>query len=68
VISLKTCIHKSSTKILKKKSAKKINYMNNRNEFTFMKVEEGFEVIGNNLCLIICAVSWIDGQRCKRRC
>ncbi len=42
--------------------------MNNRNEFTFMKVEEGFEVIGNNLCLIICAVSWIDGQRCKRRC
>jgi hypothetical protein len=29
---------------LKEKLAKKINYMNNRNEFTFMKVEEGFEV------------------------
>ncbi len=33
----------------------KINYMNNKNEFTFKKVEEGFEedqeqIMFNNLC------------------
>jgi hypothetical protein len=46
----------------------KVNYMNNRNALTFMKVEEGIEWIGHRLCSIICVMSWIDGQRCKRRC
>jgi hypothetical protein len=42
--------------------------MNNTNAFTIMKVGEGIEWIGHRLCSIICAMSWIDGQRCKRRC
>jgi hypothetical protein len=46
----------------------KVQYMSNMNALTFMKVEEGIEVDWAHLCTIICALSWIDGPKCKRRC
>jgi hypothetical protein len=38
--------------------------MNNKNELTFMKVEEGLEVDWAH----INEVGWIDGKRCNPRC
>ncbi len=45
-----------------------MNYMSNKNAFTFMKVEEGIEVDWAQIMFNNLFMSWIDGQRCSRRC